>query len=188
MPRGEDHRKKGPTLPHLPCQINAVHGTGKPDVGEDHGDVSPTDQHDCKRSFRAFALDGVDLLVLRTVPPRGYGVQRRPRRSIWLDIPVPLAPWPGPLRALVVIGIQSAHERRQPSRERGRNSVDECGPQLAPKRQRESHSVGRYLGPAHLAPVPRTEPPLALASMSTMRQRGFCSGPMRENLLLIRRR
>src|SRR3954464_8141166 len=63
MPGGEDHGKKGPTLPHLPCQINSVHGTGKPDVCKDHGNVSPADQHDCKRSFRAFALDGVDRFV-----------------------------------------------------------------------------------------------------------------------------
>ena len=41
-----------------------VHGAGKPDVREDHGDLSPADQHDRKRSFRAFTLNGVDLFVL----------------------------------------------------------------------------------------------------------------------------
>ena len=45
-------------------RIHSVHGAGKPDVREDHGDLSPADQHDRKRSFRAFTLDGVDLFVL----------------------------------------------------------------------------------------------------------------------------
>jgi hypothetical protein len=43
----------------------------------------------------------------------------------------------------MVIDIQSAHERRQPSRERGRNSFGECSPQLVRERQREIHSVER---------------------------------------------
>ena len=46
------------------AQIHSVHDAGKPDVREDHGDLLTADQHDCKRSFRAFALDGVDLFVL----------------------------------------------------------------------------------------------------------------------------
>jgi hypothetical protein len=49
-------------------------------------------------------------------------------------------------------GIQSAHERRQPSRERGRNNVGECCPQFARKSQGEIHSVEWYQGQtAHLA-------------------------------------
>jgi hypothetical protein len=57
-----------------------------------------------------------------------------------------------PLLAFVVIGIQSAHERRQPSRERGRNDVGECCPQFARKNQGEIHSVEWYQGrTAHLA-------------------------------------
>ena len=43
----------------------------------------------------------------------------------------------------VIIDIQSAHERRQRSRERGRNSFGECSPQLVRERQREIHSVER---------------------------------------------
>jgi hypothetical protein len=35
----------------------------KPHVREDHGDLSPADQHDRKRSFRAFTLDGVDFFI-----------------------------------------------------------------------------------------------------------------------------
>jgi hypothetical protein len=64
------------------------------------------------------------------------------------------------------IGIQSAHERRQPSRERGRSNVGECGPQLAPRRQRESHSVEWYLGRTpHLAACsPNRNLPSLLAS------------------------
>ena len=48
-----------------------------------------------------------------------------------------------PLLAFIVNDIQSAHERRQPSRERGRNSFGECSPQLVRERQRETHSVER---------------------------------------------
>ena len=63
MPRGEDHGKKRPAQLHLPCQINSAHGAGKPDVREDHGDLTPADQHDRKRGFRAFTLDGVHFFV-----------------------------------------------------------------------------------------------------------------------------
>jgi hypothetical protein len=48
---------------HLACQIDAVHDAAKPDVREDHGDLTPADQQGCKRSLRAFALDGVQLFI-----------------------------------------------------------------------------------------------------------------------------
>ena len=41
--------------------------------------------------------------------------------------------------------MQLAHEVREVSRERGRNEVGECGPQPARKRERELHSVERYM-------------------------------------------
>jgi adenylate cyclase len=63
MPRGEDHGKKRPAQLHLPCQINSAHGAGKPNIREDHGDLTPADQQGCKRGFCAFALDGVNLFV-----------------------------------------------------------------------------------------------------------------------------
>jgi len=63
MSRSEDHRKKRPAHLHLARQINAVHDAAKPDVREDHGDLTPADQQGCKRSFCAFALDGVHLFV-----------------------------------------------------------------------------------------------------------------------------
>jgi hypothetical protein len=58
-----DHRKERPAHPYLARQINAVHDAAKPDVSEDHGDLTPADQQGCKRRFRAFALDGVYLFV-----------------------------------------------------------------------------------------------------------------------------
>ena len=45
-------QKKWPAQLHLQCQVNSV-----------HGDFPPADQHDGKRSLRAFALDGVHLFV-----------------------------------------------------------------------------------------------------------------------------
>src|SRR5260370_31900654 len=63
MSRSEDHRKKRPAHLHLARQINAVHDAAKPNVREDHGDVSSADQQGCKRSFCAFTLDGVHLFV-----------------------------------------------------------------------------------------------------------------------------
>ena len=63
MPRGEDHGKKRPAQLHLPCEINSAYGAGEPNVREDHGDLSPADQHDRKRGFRAFTLDGVHFFV-----------------------------------------------------------------------------------------------------------------------------
>ena len=55
--------RRGQRSLHLPCQINAVHRAGEPNVGEDHGDFTPAHQHDCQRSFRAFTLDGVQLPI-----------------------------------------------------------------------------------------------------------------------------
>jgi AI-2E family transporter len=39
--RGEDHRKTRPAHLHLAREINAVHDAAKPDVREDHGDLTP---------------------------------------------------------------------------------------------------------------------------------------------------
>ena len=47
--------------PRMPNQLRLWHGEAG--CSEDHGNVSLADQHDCKRSFRAFAHDGVDLFV-----------------------------------------------------------------------------------------------------------------------------
>src|SRR5438132_10227366 len=61
---------------------------------------------------------------------------------------------------------QSAHERREVCRERGRNNVGPRGPQLARKRQREPHSIEPYLGrTAHRDRFSDKEPsPRGLAS------------------------
>jgi hypothetical protein len=44
-PTSSRGRKKGPAQFHLPRQINSVHGTGKPDIREDHGNLTLADQH-----------------------------------------------------------------------------------------------------------------------------------------------
>jgi hypothetical protein len=58
-----NHRKKRPAHLHLARQINAIHDAAKPDVSEDHGDLTPADQQGCKRSFRTLAFDNVQLFV-----------------------------------------------------------------------------------------------------------------------------
>ena len=63
MSRREEHGKKRPAHLHLARQINAVHDAAKPDVREDHGDLTPADQQSCERRFCAFALDGVHWFV-----------------------------------------------------------------------------------------------------------------------------
>ena len=47
------------------AQIDPIHDPTQPNVCEDQCNVLPTDQHDGKRSFRAFALDRVQLLVFK---------------------------------------------------------------------------------------------------------------------------
>jgi nucleotidyltransferase/DNA polymerase involved in DNA repair len=39
--------------------LPSAHGAGNPDVRQDHGHLTPADQHDRKRSFRTFAFDFV---------------------------------------------------------------------------------------------------------------------------------
>jgi hypothetical protein len=70
MLRSEDHRKKRLAHLHLACQINAIHDAAKPDVREDHGNLTPADQHGCKLSFRACAFDSVQQLVFEQRPVR----------------------------------------------------------------------------------------------------------------------
>ena len=84
-----------------------------------------------------------------------------------------------PLLAFVVIGIQSAHERRQPSRERGRNDVGECCPQFA-RKSSGGNSFGRVVPGSDGASGGlffEQEPPLAHASLCRQCDRaGFVLG------------
>src|SRR5437588_6735417 len=56
MSGGENHGKVWPAHFQLARQIDPVHDAAQPNVGEDHDDLPPTDQHDGKRRFRAFTL------------------------------------------------------------------------------------------------------------------------------------
>jgi hypothetical protein len=100
MPRSEDHWKKRPAHLHLPRQIHSIHDTGKPNVGEDHGDLSAADEHSCKRCFRAFALDYVEFAVFEQCRREARAVRRRPQRSALLDVPLGLPPYSHPVTRL----------------------------------------------------------------------------------------
>src|SRR5207248_11689364 len=56
MSGGENHGKVWPARFQLARQIDPVHDAAQPNVGEDQDDLPPTDQHDGKRSYRAFTL------------------------------------------------------------------------------------------------------------------------------------
>src|SRR3954462_15383921 len=65
MPRGENNGKQRPAQPYFVRQIDPIHDATQPNVCEDQCNVLSTDQHDGKRSFGAFALNGVQLLVFK---------------------------------------------------------------------------------------------------------------------------
>ena len=63
-PGCQNDREMRPSHLCLARQINSIHGTGKPNVGKNHRGLQPTQQHDCKRGFRALALDDLQIAIL----------------------------------------------------------------------------------------------------------------------------
>src|SRR5215468_11855853 len=64
MPRSEDHWEERPAHLYLPSQIHSIHDAGKPNVSEDHGDLSAVRKHSCKRCFCAF-IDAVEFAIFK---------------------------------------------------------------------------------------------------------------------------